>query len=347
MTLIFAGIRLVYHNDKAGLPQQARVLAKLGQINVISVESITTTLSLGPCKETTPEDVSFEETDDKFTVFVSRTGGTSGKSVNPHICKELSRLLGVDMMSLFTCISNNVEVVRDIFGIDGIEEIPEDDDDDGHDRSWLQAILHPNLPVIPTPVAAAVVVPERPPSPASPPSPLLQPPSPSALSVHDARQFPPLGTRGPRTTPRQRADTQSSGYSASPANGRGGGHGRQRNRSAQSSVGLSEHSQFLQRSRSPFNAGLQPPAAPLGLPGTAGNAARDMGRLAAQAQAFLNVNNGNQMVSGGAALGGNPVWPPFGNFNFPPTATDDTDLVGVMGEHYVRSPPKKKTDALN
>jgi hypothetical protein len=335
MTLIFAGIRLVHHNDKAGLPQQARVLSNLRQITVSSVESITTTLSLGPCKETTQEDVSFEETDGKFTVFVSRTGGTSGKSVDPQICKELSRLLDVDMMSLFTCISNTVEVVRDIFGINGIEEIPEDDDDD--DRSWLQAILHPNLPVIPAPVA--VVVPERPPSPALPPSPQLQPPSPTALSVHDA--FPPLGTLGPRTTPRQRADTQSSGYSASPANGRG--HGRQRNRSAQSSVGLSEHSQFLQHS--PFNAaqqGLQLPVVPLALPGT--GAARDVGRLAAQAQAFLNVNNGNQMVSGGP-LGGNPVWPPFGNFNVPPRATDGTDLVGVMGEHYVRSQGKKK-DAL-
>ncbi|KAI9443898.1 hypothetical protein H4582DRAFT_2071449 [Lactarius indigo] len=318
-------VRLVYHANKMSLPQQAKdFLPKLRNINVIGVESITTTLSLGSYNEPTSEVVSFE-TDDKFTTFFSRTS-MSGKSIDMHICKELSRLLEVDGMALFTCITQNAEVIRDLFAFHGIDEIPVDDDVDG---SWLQAMLHPNEPVVPAP-AAVIVQNERPPSPASPPPPLPPSPSLSALSVQDAGQFPPLGTRGPKT-PRRRTDTQSSQYPASPANG----NGRQRRRSVQSSVGVSEHSQFLQRSRSPLNAnGLAQgqaffqPAAPLALPGPVMGAARDMARLAAQAQAHAN---GNQMAPGTL---GNPVWPPFGIFNVPPTATGDTDLVGVMGEHY-------------
>lgn len=325
--------RLVYHTNKTSLPQQAKVsLAKLRKITVIGVESIATTLSLGSCNEPTPEDVSFEETDDKFTVFFSRASGISGKSIDLHICKELSRLLEVDMMMLFLCIAHNAEDVRELFRFYGIEEIPDDNDVDG---SWLQAMLHPDEPVVPVPVAIVVPESERPPSPATPPPP-LPPPSPTAPSVHDAGQFPPLGARGPKT-PHRRADSQFSQYSASPANGHGNGSGRQRHRSAQSSVGVSEHSQFLQRSRSPYNAnalagqvpGFLQPAAAVAATGTATGAARDMGRLAAQAQAFVN---GNQMVPGAP---GNVVWPPFGNFNVPPVATDETDLVGVMGEHYV------------
>ncbi|KAI9442850.1 hypothetical protein BJY52DRAFT_1317510 [Lactarius psammicola] len=323
--------RLVYHANKASLPQQAKVfLPKLRKIAVIGVESITTTLSLGQFNEPTPEDISFEETDDKYTAFFSRASGISAKYIDLHICKELSRLLEVDTMTLFMCIA--LEDVRELFRFYGIEEIPEDNDTDG---PWLQAMLHPNEPVVPAPVAV-VVQNERPPSPALPPPPL--PPSSPAPSVHDAGQFPPLGARGPKT-PRQRADTQSSHYSASPVNGHGSGSGRQRHRSTQSSVGVSEHSQFLQRSRSPLNAnalagqgqGFMQPAVPLAVAGTVMGAARDVGRLAAQAQAFLNGNQ-NQMVPGAP---GNPVWPPFGNFNVPPTATGDTDLVGVMGEHYV------------
>ncbi|KAH9046334.1 hypothetical protein EDB83DRAFT_2227590 [Lactarius deliciosus] len=318
--------RLVYNANKMSLPQQAKVfLPKLHKITVIGVDSITTTLSLGRWNEPTPEDVSFEETDDKFTAFFSRTKGISGKSIDLHICKELSRLLGVEMKTLFTCVVLNTEVIRDLFTFDGDEEIPDDDDVDG---SWLQAMLHPNEPVVPAP-AAVVVQDERPPSPASPPPPLPPSPSLSALSVQDAGQFPPLGTRGPKT-PRRRTDTQSAQYPASPANG----NGRQRRRSVQSSVGVSEHSQFLQRSRSPLNALAQgqafpQPALPLALPGAVMGATRDLARLAAQAQAHAN---GNQMVPG---VPGNPLWPPFGNFNVPPTATGDTDLVGVMGEHYV------------
>ena len=316
----------MYNTNKGSLPPQAKdFLPKLRKITVIGVESITTTLSLGPCHEPTPEDVSFEETDEKYTVFFSRTGNTLGKSIDLHICKELSRLLDLDMMTLFLCISHNVSDVHGLFKFCGIGEIPPDDDVDG---TWLQAMLHPNEPVVPAPVAIVEPANGRPPSPASPPSPTLSPPSPSALSMHDSRQFPPLGTRGPKT-PRQRTSTQSSFHS--PANG----PGHVRHRSAQSSVGVSEHSQFLQRSRSPFNPAQQgQPVAPLAVPmgpmmGT--NNTRDIGRLAVQAQAFLN---GNQMVPG---TPGNPVWPPFGNFNVPPTATDETDVVGVMGEHYVCS----------
>ncbi|KAH8981074.1 hypothetical protein EDB92DRAFT_1805391 [Lactarius akahatsu] len=316
--------RLVYNANKMSLPQQAKVfLPKLHKITVIGVDSITTTLSLGRWNEPTPEDVSFEETDDKFTAFFSRTKGISGKSIDLHICKELSRLLGVEMKTLFTCVVHNAEVIRDLFKFDGVEEIPDDDDVDG---SWLQAMLHPNEPVVPAP-AAVVVQDERSlclvsPSPPLPPSPTL-----TTLSVQDAGQFPPLGTHGPKT-PRRRTDTQSSQYPASPANG----NGRRRHRSVQSSVGVSEHSQFFQGSRSPFDAnGLAQgqPVASLGLSGAVMGAARDVARLAAQAQAHAN---GNQMVPG---TQGNPVWPPFGNFNVPPTATGDTDLVGVMGEHYV------------
>ena len=334
LIVIFAGpvvIRLVYHRDKANLAQKAKILAQLRNISVISVESITTTLSLGHCKETTPEEVSSEETDDKFTVFVSRTSGTSG---SPQICKELSRLLDIDMMRLFLCITQTVEVVRVLFGFGGIEEIPKDDPDDDQDLTWLQAILNPNVPVVPTPVTVAIPEEERPPSPAAPPSPPLQPPSPSALVVQDTRQFPPLGTLGPRT-PRQRSETKSTSYSASPVNGRGPANGRQRHRSSQSSVGVSERSQFLGGSPSPFNASalagqaqvFMQPAAPL--LAQMGNA-RDMSRLAAQTKAFFN---GNPMVPGAP---GNPLGPPIGNFNVPPMGNDDTDQVGIMGEHYVR-----------
>jgi len=320
-------IRLVYHTNKSSLERRFSILAKLRKINVITVESITTTLALGPCRVATPEDVFFEETDDKYTVFVSRTGGISGKSIDPHICKGLSRLLDVEMIPLFMCVSNNVEIVHDVLRHSDIDEIPEDDDD-GQDRSWMQAFLNPNEPVVPTP--ATVVVPEngRRPSSPSPPTPPPHPPSPTALSVHDAQHFPPLGARGPKT-PRQRTATQSSHSSANGhtyENGIGGG--RQRHRSAQSSVGVSDLTQFMPQSRSPFSAGqsqgLLQPAAQLAIPG-----ARDAGRLAAQAQALVN---GHQMVPG--ALG-NPVWPPFGNFNVP-VATEESDLVGIMGEHYVR-----------
>ncbi|KAF8267008.1 hypothetical protein EI94DRAFT_1731509 [Lactarius quietus] len=319
--------RLVYHTNKASLPQHAKdILPKLRKITVISVDSITATLSLESWKKPTPEDVSFGETDEKYIVFFSRTGGLPGKAIDLHICQELSRLLDVDMMKLFMCISQNATDVQGLFEFMGIQEIPEDDDADG---SWLQAMLHPNEPVVPP--APVAVINERAPSPVAPlPLPPPSPPSPSALSVQDTRQFPPLSTGGPKT-PRQRTSTQTSFQTTN-------GHaGRPRHRSTQSSVSVSEHSQFMQRSLSPFNAAA-PPLTPI--MGNVGANTRDMGRLA---QAFLNANANNN-GNGNAGMGmmmpgvvGNPISPPLMNFNFNamPMGSDDTDLVGVMGEHYV------------
>jgi len=42
--------------------------------------------------------------------------------------------------------------------------------------------------------------------------------------------------------------------------------------------------------------------------------------------------NGNQIVPNSLA---GPVWPPMANFNAP-VSTDETDMVGIMGEHFVR-----------
>lgn len=316
MLIVVCFGRLVYDANKASLPQHAKdFLPKLRNITVIGVESITTTLSLGPCHEQTPEDVSFEETHEKYTVFFSRTGGHSSQSIiDMHICQELSRLLDIDMMRLFACISYND--VHKLFEFLGVEEIPPDNDADGP-CSWLHGMLHPNEPLVPVAPAAVVVVPEQLPSPTSSPPP-LPPPSPSALSVYDTRQFPPLGTRGPKT-PRQRTSTQQ--IPSSPLNGQQY-NGRPRHRSAaQSLVGVAEHSQFVQhRSRSPQALAMMPATPDIA------------SRLAVQAQALFNGNSQMMMVPG---TSGNPVWPPFGNFNVP-TATEESDLVGVMGEHYVR-----------
>jgi hypothetical protein len=93
-------------------------------------------LSLGTFHEPTPEDVSFEETDDKYTVFFSRSSST-GTSIDLHICAQLSRLLDIDMMTLFACISLNSAHVQGLFEFRGIEQIPDNSDD--VDGSWLQA----------------------------------------------------------------------------------------------------------------------------------------------------------------------------------------------------------------
>ncbi len=139
-----SSIRLVLHNNKlSDLPPE--ILTKLHKITVVSVPTITTTLTLGSCTVTTSEDVAFEETDDKFTVFVSNVINL-GKSINTIICAGLSRLLEVDLMMLFTCITHPVEVVDSLFELYGIAEIPVDD---GHDRSWLQAMTQPNVPIVP------------------------------------------------------------------------------------------------------------------------------------------------------------------------------------------------------
>ena len=99
------------------------------------------------------------------------------------------------------------------------------------------------------------------------------------------------------------------------------------------SVGVRENSPLLQQSRSLSNSAqgqaLLQSVVPSAGPVDTTHAIRS--RLAAQAQAFLN---GNQMVPG---TPGNPIWPPYGNFNVPPPVTDKKDLVGIMGEHYVRS----------
>jgi len=262
-------------------------------------------LSVGSCTETTSEDVACEESDDKFTVFVSNAGGLE-KSINPPICAALSRLLELEMMTLFTCITHPVDVVNSLFELISIPEIPIDD---GHDRTWLQTMTQPNVPIIPTPV-----VPERSPSPAPPQSP--PPQLPTAVSVHDEEGFPALGTNPPRTL-RQTPSLPSSNLRQPSPNG------RQRQRPfVHKSVGISEHSQFVQSSRSTQNSG------PLQAVGQA-NAARDMNRLTTQMAALMN---GNQIVPN--ALAG-PVWPPIGAFNAP-VSTEETDMVGIMGEHFVR-----------
>jgi len=58
---------------------------------------------------------------------------------------------------------------------------------------------------------------------------------------------------------------------------------------------------------------------------------QEMNRLAAQAAAMMNVNHvvPNSLAQFAWPLG--PVSP----FN-PPVPTDETDMVGIMGEHYVR-----------
>lgn len=288
-------------------PEQTEVLAKLRKIKIIGVPSITTTLSLGQCHEPTPEDVAVEEANDKFTVYVSSTL-SSGQSIHPFICTELSPLLGIDMITLFSCITLPVDTVSHLFKFQGIEEIPVDD---SHDRSWLQTITQPNVPVVPVPV-----VPEKSPSPAPPPSP-PPPRSPTALSVHEEGDFPPLGTEAPKTLRHTPSPSSTSSFRQAPLKGRQRQHSR-----AHSSVGVSEHSQFAQQSRSPYSPGHLQLAAPM-------NTTRDMSRLATLMESFVNDH---QMVPG--AVGG-PVWPPFGNLNIP-VATDETDMVGIMGEHFVR-----------
>ena len=297
-------IRLVLHNSKRSdlLPEQTNTLNKLYNITVINVPTITTTLSIGSCKETTSEDVACEEADDKFTVFVSNAGSIE-KSSNP-ICAELSRLLELDMMNLFTCIMLPVNVVNSFFEFNGIPDIPVDD---GHDRTWLQAMTQPNVPIVPTPV-----VPERSlsPAPSQSPPPYL----PTTVSVHD--EFPALSANPPRTL---RSTPSLPSLNSRPPSS----NGRRRQRSVvRNSVAVSEHSQFVQSSRSSHNSGSLQAAGPT-------NAARDMNRLTAQMAALMNVN---QIVPNSLA---GPVWPPMGNFNAP-VSTEETDMVGIMGEHFVR-----------
>ena len=268
---------------------------------------ITTTLTLGSCIETTSDDVSFEETDDKFIVFVSNAR-SQGKPINPHVCAALSRLLEVNMMLLFVCVAQSVDVVDFLFELNGIAEIPVDD---GHDRSWLQAMMRPSVPVVPI-----SVVPEKSPSPgpALPPSPLPRPLSSLSASAEDGGQFPRLGAQPPK--PLRHTPSPSSNLRPPSSNGR-----RRQRSFAHSSVGVSEHSQFMQPPRSPFNSGPPQATGPVNV--------RDMNRLTAQVGPLIN---GNPMVPNSPA---GPGWPPISNFHAP-IPTDETDMVGIMGEHYVR-----------
>ncbi|KAI0260315.1 hypothetical protein BC834DRAFT_901531 [Gloeopeniophorella convolvens] len=310
--------RLVHHSKKAEpTSQQITFFVKLRNISVIGVESINTTLTLGVCRESTPEPVSVQETEDKFTVFVSRTGSPGGHSIDPIICEALARLLEVDMIGLFTCITQTTEMVDRLFGLKGIEELAVDD---GHDRSWLQAISQPHVPVVPVVPAAP---PQRTPSPSPPPVQAPRSPSPSTLSVHDTQHFPPLSATPAR--PPRRATLSPSQSSISSMDG------RSRQRSWEPGyVGVTERSQFRQPPPAPAPA-PPPPPPPAPAPATAlaqNGGMRDMGRLAAHAEPFLN---GQQMVPGPL---GPLVLPPYGNFNAP-MQNEETDMVGIMGEHHV------------
>jgi hypothetical protein len=218
------------------------------------------------------------------------------------------------MMTLFTCITHPAEEVNYLFEISSIAEIPVDD---GHDRSWLQAIIQPNLPIIPTPIVT-----EKSLAPAPPPS--SPPRSPSALSAHDAEHFPPLGTKPTRNLRHAPSPSPPTSSFQQPSS-----NGRQRQRSiAHDSVGVSRFSQFTQSPQTSYNSGQLQPAGPV-------NAIRDMSRLAIPAEAFINGGQMQMMPGNSLAV---PVWPPSADFNAP-VSTEETDLVGIMGEHFVRPIP--------
>ena len=255
-------IRLVYHTHKQrnpkevrpSLPQRAKdFLSKLRKIEIIGVQSITTTLSLGPYNEPMPQDVSFEETDDKFTVFFTRTISDLSDTLNFAICEELSRLLEIDIMMLSACTSHGHSVghIQKLFKHNGIEEIPADNDD----RSWLEAMLNANDPVVPEP---ATLSPGRWPR------------------------------RGMGAGPRRRNGARD------PLVREDASVKRQRSLSMQSSAGSSEQGSA--------------PAVGQTVPGGPGG------------PGILPLPL--------------PLLPLF--VNFPPTSTDDRDLVRVMGENYVR-----------
>jgi hypothetical protein len=303
------------HNSKKSdiPPEQTKILTKLHKIKVINVPKITTTLTLGSCVETTSDDVTFEETDDKFTVYVSNAH-SQGKSINPPVCNALSRLLEVDMGILYICVTQPVDTVDVIFELNGIAEIPVDD---GHDRSWLQAMIQPNVPVVPP-----SAVPEQSPSPVLPPSPLPRPTT--TLSVQEEEPFPTLQAGAKPFKPLHHVPSLPSSTLQPPPPPSVSSNGRRRQRSfAHSSVGVSEQSQFMQSPRFSLNSGAsQAMGSPL-------NAVRDMNKPTAQ---MGPVINGNQMMLNSPA---GPGWPPVNNFSVP-IATEETDMVGILGEHYVR-----------
>ena len=104
------------------LPDQTKTLNKPHKMAIIKVSTITTTLSIGSCTETTSEDVACEESDDKFTIFVSNAGGLE-RSIHLPVCAALSRLLKLDMMTLFTCMTHPVDMVSSLFEYNGVPEL--------------------------------------------------------------------------------------------------------------------------------------------------------------------------------------------------------------------------------
>ena len=261
-----ASIRHVYHANQGHLPQRAKdLLLKLRNVTVIGVERIITTLSLGLFTEQVLEDVSIEEMDDKFTVFFSHTLRNSSRALHRHICQELSRILNVDTMHLYQCISADLEDLEELFKLCGIKEIPTDNDD----GSWVQSMLH-SEPVVPSSTASNLSRPDL-----------------DALRARLAKK------KSDTPMPRPRRGCTC----------------------GQSSPSLASGSNRLGKGPAPL-------AVPMGTsPG--------IDRSTVPSQRSVN---GNNVVLGTL---GNPVWAPFGAFNVPPPATDDKDLVGVMGEHFV------------
>jgi hypothetical protein len=256
----------VYHANQGHFPQRAKdLLLKLRNVTIFGVDYITTTLSLGSFTEQTLEDVSIEEMDDKFTVFFSDKLKNSGKALHRHICQELSRILNVDTMHLYQCISADLDDLKELFKLCGIREIPTDNDD----GSWVQSMLH-SEPVVPSSPASNSGLPDL-----------------DALRAHLAKKK----SDTPMPRPRRRCTC------------------------GQSSPSLAGGS-------NPQGNGPAPLAVPMGTaPGVDRSSVPSQGSV-----------NGNNVVLGTL---GNPVWAPFGAFNVPPPATDDKDLVGVMGEHFV------------
>ena len=272
-------IRLVYHATKRrnpkevkpSLPQRAKdFLPKLRNIEVFGVQSITCTLSLGPYNEPMPTDVSFQETDEKFIMFFSRAAGDLSDSLDFAICEELSRLLDIDIMLLSSCISRSVGYIHKLFKHEGIEEIPLENDED---RSWLEAMLHANDPVVPELSATAPFRRSM--------GGLRVPGGPRAWRRYGARD------------PLVREDVSVNDGQGSPS----------LSPSVHSLAGTSERGSA--------------PAVP--------------------------TNDGDQRVPS-EPENLLPLLPLF--VNFPPTSTDDRDLVRVMGENYVRFVFPSQTETL-
>ncbi|KAI0058520.1 hypothetical protein BV25DRAFT_1919220 [Artomyces pyxidatus] len=138
--------RLVYHSRRAEPTQKQKdFLIKLKNIVVWNVRSISTILTLDDCTVTTIDDVAVEDDDKKFSVLVSQTLSSSS-SIDPFICEALSRALDVDMMRLFTCVTPPLEMLEHILRLDGVDDI---EPDSQNDRSWLQALANPYVPVVP------------------------------------------------------------------------------------------------------------------------------------------------------------------------------------------------------